>query len=293
VPHASPIVDLKPDVPQVPLEKESVATNAITTEKHNTNSIAPEAVAAAKTTATNSTTPGASAKIEPPGIPGEQVPPSSVPSSPMQTPAITNAKAAETKQIEISTTAARITNSQRAAVKSETGRVQPGRRSSFFNIWTLVILLLVVVVETLLLARFLFMKRRDAAIPQGSSTTAGVKPPARDSHGDMSGELEKFPITTIVQVFNSSKESGTLTIAGTTGIDGRLVFQNGEIIDADNAFHFGLEAAKEILARKKGHFRYRSEDTSMRVRHIEVATIPLLLEVAQSTDEGTDAPQDS
>ncbi len=164
--------------------------------------------------------------------------------------------------------------------------VPPQGRFSLLNVWTIFILVMTVAAETAIIAR-LFMRKKLLA-KLGPAMQADAL--ERDMHGDISGRLERFPLPQLVQFFNGNKESGTLSIAGKQGIEARLIFERGQIIDADTTLHFGLPAAEEILRRKEGTFRFRVEDNSMRAKNIHQDTIALLMEVARDMDE---APETS
>lgn len=72
----------------------------------------------------------------------------------------------------------------------------------------------------------------------------------------ISGELRHLALPDVLQVITQSSMTGFLKITTEDGVDGRLVFTNGALVDARTTHLVGDDAATLILTWKKGDFNF-------------------------------------
>ena len=172
------------------------------------------------------------------------------------------------------------------------------------NSWTYKILLITVLLEGALILR-LMPPRKFAA--HGGTNSNGSSPsnevfsystvgesiidngapsfmPSGDG-GDLQGTLDKFAMGHVVQFLHSSGESGSLLVTLPDNQVEKLIFDRGQVIDAQSGTRCGQDAADLILRRRNGSFRFTREDNSSRVRMIQGDTMSILMEAHRMIDE--------
>ncbi|NCC51868.1 MAG: DUF4388 domain-containing protein [Spartobacteria bacterium] len=148
------------------------------------------------------------------------------------------------------------------------------------------VLVLVVVVKKL-------KARRGAGGDAGAedgfarSRVAGAGGDADDKDVDMSGHIASSSLGDVAQFLNAGKETGMLSIKDEQGEPlGRMVFDKGELVDAESQGHRGVEAVYDLLRHKDGFFSFvRQAEDSAEERTITQGTISLLLDVYRVIDE--------
>ncbi|MEP7008686.1 MAG: response regulator [Acidobacteriota bacterium] len=101
----------------------------------------------------------------------------------------------------------------------------------------------------------------------------------------LEGKIEDIPLADVLQTLNHGRQSGVLIVAA--GAIGRLVIAEGEIFGVSKGRLTGREAMIDLIATKKGRFRFISRSTS-RERETAAERIDLhgaLLEAAWLEDE--------
>lgn len=106
----------------------------------------------------------------------------------------------------------------------------------------------------------------------------------RPSH--FSGLLLALRIPDLVQLLNSTHQTGILTIENTDGEMGRAYFADGEITSAQYMDKTDDEALYALVTVKDGNFEFTSDNTSPPPKTIHNRTIPLLFEACRRADEG-------
>ena len=160
------------------------------------------------------------------------------------------------------------------------------------------ILLGVCILEAVLLLKMRFKDRKAVAgkdvsadsqvfsYNSGTEPMVSAPPAVQDpSEGDLTGTLDGYSMGQVVQFFNSSGDSGELTVRGGNGREDSMFFDDGHIINATCGELSGEKAVYEILRLQQGSFSFRRMDTSSRARVILQDTMSLLLEGHRLVDE--------
>ncbi|MBN2713528.1 MAG: FHA domain-containing protein [Planctomycetes bacterium] len=116
-------------------------------------------------------------------------------------------------------------------------------------------------------------------------TAAIVTPDSAIPKNDFGGSVSAMPILEICQMAELSRRSGMLIVHPKKGEEGKLYFDNGQIIHASTESLKGEDAAFEILARKDGSFRFHAMPERVE-KNISRITSALLLEAMRRQDEG-------
>ncbi len=99
------------------------------------------------------------------------------------------------------------------------------------------------------------------------------------------------PLTDVVQLLNSTRQSGILTIQDIENRRAKLVFSEGEILAATYGGEFAEQAVYKALAIREGSFDFLPGQPPSSLSPIQKKTISLLLEGCRLVDE--DAATDS
>ncbi len=110
-------------------------------------------------------------------------------------------------------------------------------------------------------------------------------PAARPDARIFRGNLETIEILDIVQLLNLGRKTGLLVLSGGM-LDGRIAFDQGEIVDARYHDETGVTALGSLLTVKRGTFRFEAGSFNG-ARTINQPTSSLLLEALRLHDEGT------
>jgi pSer/pThr/pTyr-binding forkhead associated (FHA) protein len=106
-------------------------------------------------------------------------------------------------------------------------------------------------------------------------STAG---PAASRQSHFSGLLRALRLPDLIQILNSTQQTGMLTIEDEDGHAGRAYLANGEITSAHYKDKSDEEAVYALVTIKDGHFEFLNENTSPPERTVRGRTMPLLLE---------------
>ena len=102
----------------------------------------------------------------------------------------------------------------------------------------------------------------------------------------LTGSLDRFPVTQVLQFLNSIRETGILDIVDDrVSAVHRLLLEDGEIIDAYNGQQRAEEAVREILQCREGSFTFLRGDLPSAERTVGKPTMTLLMEACQFEDE--------
>jgi hypothetical protein len=118
--------------------------------------------------------------------------------------------------------------------------------------------------------------------------TAAAKPQSQ-----FSGVLHALRIADLIQLLNSTKQSGMLTIHDADQQIAKLYFVKGEIKRAEYKTATREEAVYEVLRIRDGSFEFVRQDIEMPATPIESRTISMLLEGCRRADEKLDLSEDS
>ena len=105
----------------------------------------------------------------------------------------------------------------------------------------------------------------------------------KQSH--FSGLLRALRIPDLIQMLNSTMQTGTLMIMDTNGQTGRTLFMKGEIIAAQYKDKREEDAVYALVGVPDGQFEFITETAPTWARSIETRTITLLLEACRRLDE--------
>jgi protein TonB len=117
--------------------------------------------------------------------------------------------------------------------------------------------------------------------PPAATAPDSARPEARIFRGN----LETIEILDIVQLLNLGRKTGLLVLSGGM-LDGRIAFDQGEIVDARYHDETGVTALGSLLTVKRGTFRFEVGSFNG-TRTINQPTSSLLLEALRLHDEGT------
>ena len=106
-----------------------------------------------------------------------------------------------------------------------------------------------------------------------------------------SGVLHALRIADLIQLLNSTEQSGILTIHDEKQQTGQFLFVKGEIKRAEYSGVAGAEAVYAVLRVRDGSFEFISQNVEMPPNPIETRTISLLLEGCRRADEKLDMPE--
>jgi hypothetical protein len=119
---------------------------------------------------------------------------------------------------------------------------------------------------------------------------ATAKPEAQRSH--FAGLLHALRISDLIQLLNSTFQSGVLTIQDRERQRGRLTFIGGEIVEAQYRDKKNEEAVYGMLAIKNGNFEFLQQDMPPPAHPIKAKTMLLLLEGCKRADEASAQAQE-
>lgn len=110
--------------------------------------------------------------------------------------------------------------------------------------------------------------------------------PAAQRQSHFSGLLRALRIPDLVQLLNSTQQTGMLTIEDMNGQMGRAYFVNGEITSAHYKNKADEDAVYALVTIQDGHFEFLNADTPSPPKTVRNRTMPLLLEACRRADEG-------
>lgn len=119
---------------------------------------------------------------------------------------------------------------------------------------------------------------------------ARVQPTATETdkqRSHFSGLLHALLISDLIQLLNSTMQSGVLTVQDPERRTGRVFFLHGEIVAARYEEKSQEDAVYALLRIKKGSFEFIRENITMPENPIKTRTISLLLEGCRLADEAT------
>lgn len=112
----------------------------------------------------------------------------------------------------------------------------------------------------------------------------GGRPASAPSSG-VGGSLTSMPFPDLIQMLNSTRKSGILTLEDGAAKAG-MVFEEGEVRHAWIDALSGEAAFNALAAWKKGLFYFRAGVRGTHTSSIRTATLPLLMEAMRLVDEG-------
>jgi hypothetical protein len=98
-----------------------------------------------------------------------------------------------------------------------------------------------------------------------------------------SGSLDAFSLLDIIQFIDTSRKTGTLKIKSPQG-QGEVLFNEGQIADADFEQKLGIAAIYELIRVVEGSFEFEAASQPFPSK-INLSTINLLLEGLKLFDE--------
>lgn len=123
-----------------------------------------------------------------------------------------------------------------------------------------------------------------ALVSRRSKLKAGRAPEAPAS--GMGGSLGSMPFPDLIQMLNSTRKSGTLTVEDGARKAG-IVFDDGRVTHAWVDTLSGVPAFNKIASWKKGLFYFRAGGRGSHLETIRGGTLPLLMEAMRLIDEST------
>lgn len=109
--------------------------------------------------------------------------------------------------------------------------------------------------------------------------------PSLESPGRFAGQLNILSITDLIQLLNSTKQNGTLTLADNLDRPAQIAIHQGEILSATYCGLCGEEAVFLILALKDGQFEFARGNPPIPPAPMKKATLSLLLDGCRILDE--------
>jgi hypothetical protein len=103
--------------------------------------------------------------------------------------------------------------------------------------------------------------------------------------GVFSGQLNIIPVTDVIQLLNTTRQSGTLEVFPARGKPARLQILEGEICDAAFLTYKQEEAVYAVLAVRDGAFSFTPREITPPDERIEKSTLSMLLEGCRRIDE--------
>ena len=125
----------------------------------------------------------------------------------------------------------------------------------------------------------------DETIDFGSVGTVDPLRQLNRSSGDFSGLIHILRVTDLIQLLNSTAQSGTLIIRDKEKSEAILIFAQGEIVQGQYGPHKGEEAVYAILSQEEGEFKFLQGNVPDPTHPIGVKTFSLLLEGCRRLDE--------
>ncbi len=126
------------------------------------------------------------------------------------------------------------------------------------------------------------------------------------SDDKLEGSISALPVVDLVQLLNSTLQSGVLTITDEHGYKADLIFLDGEIVQAHYRGHHGENAIFALMRSRQGRFEFTKTDRLTREQrerapelqreqkpsHRQIArrTQSILLEGARLMDESAPSP---
>jgi hypothetical protein len=105
----------------------------------------------------------------------------------------------------------------------------------------------------------------------------------------LTGSLDRFSVSDVIQFVNAIQETGILDISGgRSGAVRRVLFDSGEIVDAYDGMHHGENAVREILNNSDGSFTFIRGEIPPCDNTINKPTMTILMEQMQAYDEDGD-----
>ncbi|MBN1268012.1 MAG: DUF4388 domain-containing protein [Kiritimatiellae bacterium] len=111
--------------------------------------------------------------------------------------------------------------------------------------------------------------------------------------GHFSGLLKVVPITDLIQLLNSSRQSGILTLVDEKNQRAKLIFIQGDIVAATYVGKMAEEAVYDAMALKQGSFDFMPGTPPTPPSPIRKKTLSLLLEGCRLIDEGPVEPHET
>jgi hypothetical protein len=109
-----------------------------------------------------------------------------------------------------------------------------------------------------------------------------------ESPGRFAGQLNILSITDLIQLLNSTRQNGTLTLEDNMDRTARIAIHQGEILSATYCGLSGEEAVFLILSLKDGHFEFARGNPPIPPAPLKKATLSLLLDGCRILDETKD-----
>ena len=109
-----------------------------------------------------------------------------------------------------------------------------------------------------------------------------------DSRGRFAGQLNILSITDLIQLLNSTRQNGTLTLADNKDRHAQIAIHQGEILSASYCGLTGEDAVFLILTLKDGQFEFARGNPPIPPEPLKKATLSLLLDGCRILDETKD-----
>ena len=104
--------------------------------------------------------------------------------------------------------------------------------------------------------------------------------------GHFAGQLNILSITDLIQLLNSTRQSGALTITHPERDAAVLYLHQGEILQASWRDDTGESAVYEVLGMIEGHFEFTQGNPPIPGNPLQIPTLTLLLDGCRIMDEG-------
>ena len=127
------------------------------------------------------------------------------------------------------------------------------------------------------------------------TTPAGMKEEFRKkisfNGGVFTGSLDGLTVSQLIQFLHSVQESGALSVTHGKGQRaGKIIFNRGEIIDAQCEDARGEDALREIVPFQDGIFAFARQSVSNMTPTVSQGTMALLMNVLKEFDEAGEEP---
>ena len=132
--------------------------------------------------------------------------------------------------------------------------------------------------------RIIFMIQQVDPNAQADGQGGDVDASGRSIH--FSGRIDVLSIADLIQLLNSTIQTGILTVTDRDGQKAILALMEGEIVAANYLGLEGIDAVYELVKQNHGEFQFERKKIGMPKDPMTCSTVTLLFEACRLKDEG-------
>jgi tetratricopeptide (TPR) repeat protein len=125
---------------------------------------------------------------------------------------------------------------------------------------------------------------RRARRPDLKPTAVAAEPVFERKHFTLAGDLSSISVFDAVQVIENARLNGILTLNG-TGHEGRVMFNDGRIVDASCGHETGDKAFQQVVEITNGTFEFQKTAEQFTMRIQALSNTNLILDTLRMFDE--------